>query len=246
MTFKGDLMNNTYERVFTTRTSDFDMNRQIKPSAVLDLFQEVAGAHANELEIGFEHLIKKQMLWMLVRVKYEVLSEIKMHQEIKVKTWPLKEGRVTLERDYLVKDKDENPIIKGTSQWVLVHSQKRHIIPTKSIYPLSSFNEERMFEKSPVKLKDFTIENDTGYSITPEFCDIDMNGHVNNIRYADFVLNAVNLENQKIKSFQLDFSREIKKDTKAEIFSIKNDNVILAKGTNEKDEKLFSCEIELF
>ena len=237
-------MNKIYCETFALRTSDFDCYGQIKPSSVLDLFQEVAGAHANELGIGFEALLKKNLLWVLVKVKFKIEKEIKEHQRVVVKTWPLPAGRVTLQREYLIEDTDGNPLIKGSSEWVTIDSVKRRIVTPSNIYPLQEYCEERMFEEKFAKVSDFTSEN-AAYEITPAFCDLDRNGHVNNIRYADYVLNALEPQEQKIGEFQIDFHREIKKGNCVSLFLQQSENRLLAKGISESGEKMFSCAIVL-
>ncbi len=237
-------MNKIYCETFALRTSDFDCRGQIKPSSVLDLFQEVAGAHAKELGIGFEDLLLRNLLWVLVKVKFSIEKDIKEHQRVTVKTWPLPAGRVTLQREYLIEDMDGNTLVKGSSEWVTIDSVKRRIVIPTNIYPLEEYCEERMFEKKFVKVTDFTDETAV-CEIIPAFCELDRNGHVNNIRYADYVLNSFEPQEQIISEFQIDFHREIKKGNRVSLFLQKNENEVLAKGISETGEKMFSCAISL-
>jgi acyl-ACP thioesterase len=95
------LADSIFEKHYTLRGSDFDLNKQIKPSAVLDLFQEVAGQHAYELGIGFTDMLQKGYLWVVLKVKYQVLKAPELYQGVKVSTWPLKQKRLDLQRYYL-------------------------------------------------------------------------------------------------------------------------------------------------
>ncbi len=237
-------MNKIYCETFALRTSDFDCYGQIKPSSVLDLFQEVAGAHANELGIGFEALFKKNLLWVLVKVKFEIEKEIKEHQRVVVKTWPLPAGRVTLQREYLIEDLNGSLLVRGSSEWVTIDSIKRRIVTPSNVYPLEEYCEEHMFQGKFVKVSDFTVEN-SACEIIPAFCDLDRNGHVNNIRYADYVLNALEMQKHAIRNFQIDFHREIQKGNRVSLFLLQNEEVVLAKGIGESGEKMFSCAIGL-
>lgn len=237
-------MNKVYSQSFHLRTSDFDCRGQIKPSAVLDLFQEVAGAHAMELGVGFDDLLKKELLWIIVKLKFRVENEIQEHQKVIVKTWPLPAGRVTLQREYLIEDESGKILVKGTSEWVTVHSKNRRIVPPSNIYSLEEYCEDKMFEGKLVKVSDFT-EDKPALEVVSQFCDLDRNGHVNNIRYADYVLNALCPKEQKIRQFQIDFHREIMSGMKVSVFLDENENGLLAKGLNEGGEKMFSCSVNL-
>ena len=237
-------MNKIYSQEFQLRTSDFDCRGQIKPSAVLDLFQEVAGAHAIELGVGFDDLLKKELIWVIVKVKFRIENDIKEHQKVIVKTWPLPAGRVTLQREYLIEDKSGKILVKGTSEWVTVHSEKRRIVPPTNVYPLEEYCEDKMFEEKLVKVPDFT-DISVKIEVNSEFCDLDRNGHVNNIRYADYVLNALAPNEEKIRQFQIDFHREIMSGMKICVALGETESGVLAKGLSESGEKMFSCAINL-
>lgn len=236
-------MQKILSREFNLRTSDFDLNKNIKPSAVLDLFQEIASVHANELGVGFDNLIQSGLLWVLVRVKFEVVKAPKMHSKIIAKTWPLPAGRVSLQREYLIEDAEGNTLIKGTSEWVTMHVETRKLVQNGISYPLNEYCEDKNFAERIKKIPDFEA-NGEGAKIKPSYCDIDENMHVNNIRYADFVLNAYETQNrEEITAFQLDFHKEVKMGDCVSLFLEKRENTLFAKGENENGEKMFSCSV---
>jgi len=235
-------MENRYAQKFYLRTSDFDCHMQLKPSAVLDLFQEVAGAHAEELGIGFNKLLENNLLWVITKVKYQVVGKVEMHKPVTVHTWPLKPARVAFQREYLIENENGETVIKGSSEWVTMHSEKRRLVPMNDIYPLEEFCEDKMFEGRLVKVSDFDSAQYESL-IRPAFCDLDMNGHVNNIKYADFVLNTVDLSTSQIDTFQIDYHREVQKDMPLSVLVYRSDKDVLAKGVSEAGEKMFSCQI---
>lgn len=237
-------MNKIYTKNIELRTSDFDYREQIKASAILDIFQEIAGAHATELKVGFSDLLEKKLLWVLVKVKFEIVRNPKMHEGVVAKTWPLAPGRVTLQREYLIEDKEGNTLVKGTSEWVTMHLETRRLVQSSDIYPLDEFCQEKTFEERTKKVSDFEA-NEIKMSVTPGFCDIDENRHVNNTRYADYVINAYCPdEDEKIAVFQLDFHREIIMGSTFNLYQSKQDNILLSKGVSMEGEKMFSCSVE--
>ena len=236
-------MKNNYEYSLRLRVSDFDINRNIKPSSVLDLFQEAASAHADVLGIGFSSLSDKNLLWVVTKVKFKILKMPEMHSSVTVRTWPLKPDSIKLQREYVMHSQSGEPLIVGTSEWVLMDAVSRRIAPSKDIYPFEVFCSDTMFEQRLVKVSDFA-ETDFENKTSPAFCDLDMNGHVNNIKYADYVLNALPVKNEQIKSFQLDFHKELKIDTELNILIKALEDGFVCKGLNEADEKMFFCEIK--
>lgn len=238
-------MQNIFKKSFTLRTSDFDCFRKISPSAVLDLFQVVAGAHADLLGCGFEDLYKKNLLWVLIRTKYEVISEPKMYQTVEVKTWPLAPSRVGFQREYLMEDELGNTLIKGSSDWVIIDSEQRKIVPATDIYPDMEFLAEKSFEQRLKKVPDFEAKTD-GITVCPGFSQLDMNGHVNNTKYANYAMDVLNpSEADCLKAFQVDYRHELKKGDEIRLYAEKTDGTVLIKGVNESGEIMFACKVDM-
>jgi len=236
-------MQNIYEKSFSLRTADFDCRRKISPAAVLDLFQAVAGEHANALGCGFDALYSRQLLWVLVRTKYEVVRQPEMYQTVKIKTWPLTPSRVGFQREYVMEDERGNILIKASSDWVVIHSELRKIISATDIYPKMEFLTEKSFDERLKKVPDFDDEGD-GLAICPGFSQLDMNGHVNNTKYANYTMDALDPnENEEIKAFQIDYRHEVQKGDNLKIYTHKEGETVLAKGVKDTGEVMFACKI---
>lgn len=237
-------MKNIYLKSFNLRTCDFDRYRKIAPASVLDLFQTVAGEHAAELGCGFESLFARQLLWVLVRTKYQVISQPEMYQTVVVKTWPLAPSRVGFQREYLIEDEQGNPLIKGSSDWAIIHSEQRKIVPATDIYPQMEHLTQKCFDERLKKLPDFE-EQGEGFLVCPAFSQLDMNGHVNNTKYASFALDAISPdEGDEIKTFQIDYRREVKRGEQLFVYTKRDEKLILVKGVNGSGEVMFSCRFD--
>lgn len=235
-----------YEKNYYLRTSDFDCRGKILPSAVLDLFQDTAGSHADKLGIGYDEMIKHGFVWVLTKVKFKIFFDAKMHRSVKVKTWPLKPGILSFNREYCVEDENGELLIKGTSEWVVMHSIKRKIVPMNDVYPIKEgFVEKRMFDEKLGKVHDFETVSD-GYKTVPGFSQLDINGHVNNTKYANYVLDVLDLQDEEmINVFQLDFKNEVKKGEELFLYSKREGNEISIKGQNVSGLNMFLCKIIL-
>lgn len=237
-------MQNIFEKNFNLRTSDFDRCRKISPAAVLDLFQTVAGEHAAMLGCGFEALYNRGLLWVLVRTRYEVVCQPEMYSTVRVKTWPLVPSRVGFNREYLMEDEQGKLLIKGSSDWVIINCETRKIVPATEIYPQMEFLTDTVFEGRLKKLSDFEALGDC-LSICPGFSQLDMNGHVNNTKYANFAMDALNPSGEmQIKAFQIDYRREVKKGDEIQIYTHCEENSITVKGNNSSGDVMFICKIE--
>lgn len=230
---------------YRLRTSDFDRNRRIKPSAVMDIFQDIAGAHANRLGCGFDDLIGENRMWVLIRTKISIISRPEMHSEVLVETWPLEPSRAGFRREYRMTDLNGNVLIIGSSDWVIIDSVLRRMVPAGDVYPIKDgFCTDLMHPERLAKIRDFEPDSEA-FFVLPDYCDIDMNGHVNNIRYMDYVINALGEDSQReIKSVQIDYRKEVLSNESLEIFTKAEENEILAKGLDSEGNLKFLCQIE--
>lgn len=237
-------MNKIFSSVYTLRAADFGLYSRLKPSSILDLFQDVAGRHAMELGCDGPTLLKRKLAWVIVKLRFRVLGTAHMYQPVTVSTWPLPAGRIGYQREYRISDAQGNTIVEGSSEWVLMDISSRRIAAAGNVYNLTEHCEEKVFSDGFPRLRAFEAEGEA-YSCLPPFSDFDLNGHVNNTKYANYVLDALRLpENEVISSFQLDYHREVLPGKALEIYHRRDENVILARGENE-GEKMFSCRITL-
>jgi len=228
------------------RTSDFDMNSRIHPAAVLDLFQEVAGCHANLLGCSFAQMLEKNLLWMVTRVRFSVTKMPDKNSTVQVSTWPLAPNRVIFQREYCVKNDEGEMLIKGSSEWAAVDCNERKLVLAKNIYPDNiEYVTDKMYEGRLPRLHDFESNCD-GVTVVPSFSDIDCNGHVNNTKYALYIMNSFYFDKDEvITDFQIDYHKEVGQGEPVTLYHKREGNVVLAKGINDKGDTMFLCKIEL-
>lgn len=239
-------MEPVFEREYYLRAADFDWCSCITPAAALDLFQDVAGIHANELGCGTVVHDGQRLVWVLVKSKLQMLGDVKMYDKVTVRTWPLKPAAIRFQREYLISDAQGQPVVKGSSEWVLMHPVLRRAVPVKSAYPEGLEHcTDRSFDGRFLKVPDFAAAGE-GYAVQPRLSDVDLNGHVNNTKYANFVLDALELErHERIETMQIDYHREVLRGAGLRIFTQREGKNILAKGVGDSGELMFSCGIQL-
>ncbi len=238
-------MNRLWEKEYYLRASDFDKFNHIKPSAVLDLFQDAAGQHAVKIGVGFDDMIKRSYLWVLTRIKFKVLSQPKSYQKVVVKTWPLAPGRLSYRREYCIEDEKGEQLVVGSSEWVVIHSEKRRLVSAPDLYPFTDgFCTEIMCEEKLGKVANFDVLTEP-YIVNAGFSELDINNHVNNTKYANYVLDAINPEKtDELKEFQIDYRKEVLEGTELSVYHIRQGATVFAKGQNSNGDIMFACEMK--
>ena len=238
--------NEFYIETFRLRTNDFDKFDHLTPFAIMDLFQDVAGTHAGKIGMGFQELLKKDLIWVLLRTKYEVLKYPPLYSTVQVKTWPKPKGKVDFDREYEIYNEEGELLVKGISKWVIVNKTTRRLSLSRDInyncdeYKYTNYNE------SFNKLEDFDIEGLSFKSQMTTFLDLDHNDHINNCNYAKYIINSIELnEDDLIKKFEINYIKEVHQDTIIKNYYKKDGKIIYVKGIINNDEVSYIAKIEL-
>lgn len=200
---------------YPLRVSDFDKNQNILPSAVLDIFQDVAGVHAKMLGISNPELLERGLCWMLTRVRYEIVKKPSLYQTVTVKTWPVESRRIELDRDFEIFDTAGELLIRGSSQWVVMDITDRSapkLVPARNFeLGLDEYLTDRAFDRAFGRAVYNNVVCDAPHVCRARYTDLDMNGHVNNIKYADLTLSAIAdaIGDVEIADFRIDYIKEL-------------------------------------
>lgn len=225
------------------RVTDFDRYGRIKPSAVLELFQEAATVQANVMDIGRDAMERRGVFWAVIRTYYEVTHQPELYSSVQVRTWPHSPSRFSFQRDYIISSLDGEELIRGTSEWVLMSPETRQFVSLADVYePPENLLDERNFGRKPRKIRDFETDDAAPYVVVPPYTSADINGHVNNSVYADYPFDAINPgEKHNVKSFQIDFRHEVRTGHPLFIYTTRDEGMILTKGVDEQGEVAFSA-----
>lgn len=197
------------QKEYALRTSDFTPEKTIRKSAILDLFQDIAGYHSNFLCCGLDEFAKKGYGWVLVGVRCKTLKAVNMYDNLTVKTWPLKPTFAKFQREYIILNDKNEVVLKGDSVWTIIDLKMRKPVILPEVYKgLDTYNEEKSFTDKLLKIRPSDRDFSFAGSRLTASSDIDMNGHVNNIKYADFIVDVLGNEIENYRSFHIDYHKE--------------------------------------
>ena len=236
-------MKSSYKQKFKLINSDFDINGNLLSVKALDLFQVVAGKHADLMGIGFKKLIKKDLIWVLVRTKYKVVKPLMPNTKVDVITWPKQKGKMDFDREYEIIDNKGDVCVKGISKWVLVYYKTRRISFAKDVEYKCEIINKTNFPNGIAKLSDFDVSDCALYKTITLKEDLDRNGHINNANYVKYIFSGIELDvSEKIKSLEINYIKELMSDKEINIFYKREDNMIYVKCISE-DNIIFIANI---
>ena len=219
-------MNQKYRENYTIRSYDANFLGELKLNNLLQYLQEIAGNHAHELNLGYHHLIDRDMTWLLSRMHVKIDSMPVWRDDISISTWAKGQKKLYAIRDFTIAQggasrADLPPLIAATSAWILWDiKNKKPIIPTTELAGIE-FCEEPAISQFPAKLSAPTKgKGDLKTTRQVDFDEIDLLGHVNNTQYIKWILNSYDLDfyrKNRIVEFQINYLQEAKYRDQIEI-----------------------------
>lgn len=196
---------------FRVRSSDIGLNFVMRMSSVCGYFQEIAGRHANHLDVGYHFMQQSGKVWVLSRLFVNVLKYPQWGQEFYAETWPLGAERIFFRRDHRIGVGDET-YINAASYWILLDLSSRR--------PSSVAIDETVLKTNAGKFA-MELPSDGFPVVTSAPCeihrvkysDLDQNRHVNNARYVEWIFDLLDqelLEHNIPTHFAIEYKHEVR------------------------------------
>ena len=105
-----------------------DANQLMRPTAMLDLMQEAANVNASALGFGYDEMIGSNIAWVLSRIHVKFINTPKWRQEVNLKTWHKGVSKLFYLRDFILSDKEGNPMVLATTSWLIIDLNTRRLV----------------------------------------------------------------------------------------------------------------------
>lgn len=216
----------TYEEKIRLLTRDCDMNGQWRISAIQEAMQETAGTHSMLLGCGRDELLKNNIVWVLSRCEIHMDRYPRLGDRITVSTFPMPTRICFFPRYYIFTDERGELIGKAGTLWLLLDIHTRKMLPPGEVGKLIPDNHDLSVPMNlpatvgQLQGDEFISEYQTRYS------DLDVNGHVNNARYADWLCDCLGIELMKQyepESVILNYNREVLPDQRVRLRRVMKD-----------------------
>ena len=193
---------------------DCDLGGLWKPSAILTAMQETAGMHSHILGCGRETLVQKGVVWVLTRCEVQMEKEARMGSRLSIETFPMPLRRWFFPRYFVFRDETGAQVGAAGTLWVLFDLEKRCMVAPGDVAGAIPDNSDLTPPLGvPGPVPRLTTGGTLESARTPVYSELDVNGHVNNARYADWLCDALGLEvmrEYRVKTMRLSYAAEIR------------------------------------
>ncbi|RKX84928.1 MAG: hypothetical protein DRP58_06540 [Spirochaetes bacterium] len=186
-----------YGESFKVHTYEVDTHNRLTIQALAQFLQESASNHAARLGFGVEFLLKNNRTWVLSRLAVEIKEFIPLGETITIKTWPAATEKLFFIRDFEISNSNGKIIGSATSYWIFIDTEKgRPVHPSKNEIVFDYENIKRGFTRSLTKLPSMNKMLPLK-SFHVRYSDLDLNNHVNNIKYIEWGMEGIDPDYRK-------------------------------------------------
>ncbi|GAU07873.1 acyl-[acyl-carrier-protein] thioesterase [Desulfoplanes formicivorans] len=182
---------------------------------LINYFQEAAAQHSRQLGFHPDKLREFGVGWVMSRLSIQVQRYPEAEEMIRVTTWPRSPRHKTAFRDFILEDAKGGILARGTSAWPVMDLETRTMTDLPPLLaqmlPHQGATALEFPSRTVPKLKDPAYR----VSHTPDFFHLDMNGHVNNVHFVTWALEAMPWEfrrTHELTMLDIVFRGEIRQD----------------------------------
>lgn len=236
-----------YEHKVRLAGMDVDGRGNCKASALLNHLQIAATLAAEEGGFSREVLMERYgAFWMLARSWYRLDRPLRWEEDITIRTWHRGAKTAMMYRDYDILA-DGVPVGESVSGWVLASVETRKLMRLSAIRELAGTGGGELCKtrtlsklRCPENLREVERR-------LMRYSDTDINGHVNNTRYADFACDAVGLEglpaDRFLSSMQIGYLAECRPGDRIAMETAETPEGAYVRGMDESGKSRFEAAL---
>lgn len=192
-----------------------DISNHITVPMLLNLLMTVSENQSKSLGVDSLTLLKEQGIgWIVTSYEFDIKRLPQIGETVNISTRGTSYNKYFAFREFWVKDSNDNEIVKVNSIWALLNEQTRKMIPVteKDVARYNSQLVKKMPRLSrPIKVDRDNIWQTKQYQV--RYGDIDLNGHVNNVHYFDWLLDTLPMSflmQHQPQTISIRFENEVK------------------------------------
>lgn len=185
---------------FVAEPFHVDFNGRLTMGVLGNHLLNCAGFHASDRGFGIATLNEDNYTWVLSRLAIELDEMPYQYEDFSVQTWVENVYRLFTDRNFAVIDKEGRKIGYARSVWAMINLNTRKPADLLTLHGGSIVDyvcDEPCPIDKPSRIK--VAATEPAATITAKYSDIDINGHVNSIRYIEHILDLFPIELYKTK-----------------------------------------------
>lgn len=163
----------------------------LKPECFLLFCQEMAESHASQHDMGYDWVLKRNMIWVEVQGEFEIVRRPRWKEVVTLRTNTGKATALQARRFVEMKDEAGELIARADLMWVLIDIKSRRPMPLKRAeLDIEQACPPTITEPMPAFPAEEAESCGTACLVASRR-DVDFNGHINNSSYLTWALDTL-------------------------------------------------------
>ncbi len=175
---------------YVVRSYESDATGRLSPAATLRYLQETAWNHASALGQSLDPRDGGPLGWVLSRLRLQMDRYPAWGERVFVETWPVGVIRMHALRDYRIRDAAGRECGRASTGWLIIDVASRWPRRPQQVMPVLTEVEPRELVSGLPGRIEAAAPPCEEQDRKVLYSDIDINGHVNNVRYFEWVLDS--------------------------------------------------------
>lgn len=173
-----------------------------------------AGNHSQKRGWGISALNETRHTWVLSRLSIEMMEMPRNYQHCQVRTWVESVMKLFTTRNFAIEDAEGRPMGYARSVWAMIDMETRRPCDLLNLYDGDILNYAVSEEENicPIeghgrfRFRDAQLVRTIG----TYYSDVDINGHINSIKYIEHILDLFTREQMErgIRRFEIAYKAE--------------------------------------
>jgi acyl-ACP thioesterase len=160
-----------------------DSEKNITINSIIDFFQDASTFHSEDLGVGYDYLLPKNLGWVINTWQIDILRRPKYLEKVKVTTVPYKFRGFLGYRNFTLESESGEILVKANSLWSLIDIKKMKPASVPEELPAvygSADPMEMDYQNGKIRVPE-SAEEKLRIKVEPHF--LDPNHHMNNGQY---------------------------------------------------------------
>lgn len=235
-----------FEKNYSTRWHDTDINRQVRPTQLLVYMQETSNAHLDAMGHNLDTLRDEHKLaFLLSKTRIAIHAPLYFPEEISVQTFTAESRAFGFARYFRILRKNE-VIAEADTTWALVNIESGQLCRADS-FDFGFSHEPSIDVGLPPR---FRVPHTDELELLGErkivYSDLDYNMHMNNTRYADMLCDFMDISDvPKISGISMSYLHEAAFGDTVRVFGRKEGAKYSFRTQNSEGKVCLEAEIIL-
>jgi acyl-ACP thioesterase len=198
-----------------------------------------------------DYMHEHGLAWVTSRIAIEMKEYPSEYETISIETWVEDCSSIFSTRNFLIYNREKEVIGQASTLWSMIDFKTRKMVDLLKTTNLAEYvvtTKNELFAMNKPKRVDYKGEGEPIYTHKVVVSDIDMNQHVNSMKYLQWAIDTLSLDeimNNTIKRLDINYLREALYDQNITVHCVQKENNRCFELRNEAGVACCKLEIEM-